>query len=204
MMWAHRFATGLPCRASSRAASRPCSLRCAWPAAWLRIASLRAGIPCAVLAAGSGAGQPWAPWRQRCWQCAITDTGCRAHPARPQTAPESGKASASAHPPDAGTRAGSARQRPCDSPDGSAPRTTAAVLRTSESVLSLSVISNCGKSAPARVKARRRPGCWQPDSHGRWRSLRIGAAVRPAPLAASSALTRGSQGFANWEGSREG
>ena len=52
--WAHRFATGLPCRASSRAASRPCSLRCAWPAAWLRIASLRAGIPCAVPAAMSG------------------------------------------------------------------------------------------------------------------------------------------------------
>ena len=44
---AHRCATGLPCRASSRAAWQPCSLRCAWLAAWLRIASLRAGIPCA-------------------------------------------------------------------------------------------------------------------------------------------------------------
>ena len=49
----------------------------------------------------------------------------------------------------------------------------------------LAVSLNHGKSASARVKARRRPGCWQPDSHGRWRSLRIGAAARPAPLAGS-------------------
>ena len=52
-------------------------------------------------------------------------------------------------------------------------------------VLPSSVTRNHGKSAPARVNPQRRPGCWQPDSHGRWRSLRIGSAARPAPLAAS-------------------
>ena len=64
----------------------------------------------------------------------------------------------------------------------------------------LAVTSNHGKSAAARVNPRRRPCCWQPDSHGRWRSLRIGAAARPAPARRLKGLTRGPQGFARGRG----
>ena len=49
----------------------------------------------------------------------------------------------------------------------------------------LSGIVNHGGSATPRVNPRRRPCCWQPDSHGRWRSLRIEAAALPEPLAGS-------------------
>ena len=183
--WAHRFATGLPCRASSLAGGA-------------MLASLRvaAGMGCGSRPSGRAS-------LARSWpQDPATHSpgrlgGNAAGSAQSQT--RRGRRPPIALSPLRHQESGKCRTRTSRRNAIGNRRPRGLVIHPTGQLAvqpslssghppvrkTLSGIHHCGKSAPARVKARRRPGCWQPDSHGRSRSLRIGAAARPAPLAAS-------------------
>ena len=183
---AHRFATGLPCRASSHAAcamlaslrvagGRGCGSRPSGRASLARVPAKATGIEFR---------DPEDPGCRS--QCPIADTGDREAAGSRGQLPRALSMPQARHAMKSRGRDPPPRGRGhAIHPTGQCPHQPSLCSAHPRGCIPPSVTRNHGKSAPARVNPQRRPGCWQPDSHGRWRSLRIGAAARPAPLAAS-------------------